>query len=74
MAARFGSPSATGSSNDLRFADFAGKHRLAFDDGRHVKVYDTGAMSIRGFTSTDGRTLRFDADAPPRRLSSLILV
>lgn len=66
-----GSPGVTGSSNDLRYAYFAGKHRLAVDDGQHVKVYDTDAQKIGGFSSSDGKTLTFDVDGQSRKLSSL---
>jgi len=69
-----GSPSVSGSSNDLRYAYFAGKHRLAVDDGQRVKVYDTVGKAISGFSSSDGKTLTFEAEDGTRKLSSLKLV
>ncbi len=69
-----GTPSVTGSSNDLRYAYFAAVHRLAVDDGQHIKVYDTGGEPISGFASSDGKTLTFDIGEGTRKLSSLKLV
>jgi hypothetical protein len=69
-----GSPSVSGSSNDLRYAYFAAKHRLAVDDGQHVKVYDTVGKANSGFSSSDGKTLTFESEDGTRKLSSLKLV
>ena len=69
-----GRPSVTGSSNHLRYAYFAGTHRLAVDDGQHIKVYDTAGQAISGFSSGDGKTLTFDVDGGSRTLSSLKVV
>ena len=69
-----GNPSVTGSSNDLRYAYFASKHRLVVDDGQHIKLYDTGGKSISGFSSSEGKNLTFDMDGSSRKLSSLKLV
>ena len=66
-----GSPSVTGSSNDLHYAYFADKDRLAVDDGKEVKVYDTRGLSISGFSSRDSKTLCFDTGEGVRELSSL---
>ena len=57
-----GSPSVSGSSNDLRYAYFADGHRLAVDDGKHIKVYDTGGKTISGFSSSD-TTLRSSSNS-----------
>ena len=69
-----GTPSISGSSNDLRYAYFAEKHRLAVDDGQRVKIYDASGEAISGFSSSDGKTLTFDAANGSRKLSSLKLV
>ena len=69
-----GSPGVTGSSNALRYAYFAGKQRLAVDDGQHVKVYDTDGQKIGGFSSSDGKTLTFDVEGQSRKLTSLKVV
>jgi hypothetical protein len=68
-----GTPSVSGSSNDLRYAYFSGRHRLAVDDGRHIKIYDTGGKPISGFSSSDGKTLTLDTLEGPRKLTSLKL-
>ena len=69
-----GTPSVSGSSNDLRYAYFDAKHRLAVDDGKQIKVYDTGSKPISGFSSSDGKTLTFNTEDGPRKVSSLKLV
>ena len=69
-----GSPTTTGSSNDLRYAYFPDKHCLAVDDGQRVKVYDTGGQSINGFSSSDGKALTFHSESGPRKVSSLKLI
>ncbi len=69
-----GTPGVTGSSNRLRYAYFASKHRLAVNDGQHVKIYDTEGQAVGGFSSSDGKTLTFDVDGQSRELSSLKLV
>ena len=52
--AEFGAPSATGSQNNLRYAYFAGAHRLAVDSGGDVWVYDTLDHQIGGFAQQQG--------------------
>jgi hypothetical protein len=47
---------------------------LAVDDGQRVKIYDTGDEAISGFSSSDGKTLTFEAANGSRKLSSLKLV
>ncbi len=44
-----GSPSSTGSQNNLRYAYFPASNRLAIDDRGHVEVYDTSGYDISGF-------------------------
>ncbi|CAN5289261.1 SHOCT domain-containing protein [soil metagenome] len=48
--AELGSPSSTGSQNDLHYAVFPGTRRLAVDKGGTVTVYDTGDHRISGFS------------------------
>ena len=69
-----GTPNVRGPSNDLRYAYFAGKHRLAVDDGQHVTVYDSAGELISGPSSSDGKTLAFETGDGPRKLSSLKVV
>ncbi len=69
-----GSPSVTGSSNDLRYAHFASEHRPAADGGQQVKIYDTGGKPISGFSSSDGKTQPFDTEDGSRKFSSLKLL
>jgi hypothetical protein len=57
----FGPPSAVGAQNDLQYAVFPGKRRLAIKDGGSIDVYDTGDHRIFGVAqaqSTD-RTITF---------------
>jgi hypothetical protein len=44
-----GSPSSTGSQNNLRYAYFPGSNRLAIDARGRVEVYDTSGYGISGF-------------------------
>ena len=48
------SPDAAGSQNELRYAYFAGKQRLAVSDGGAVKVYDTGDHHLTGVSLSLG--------------------
>ncbi len=66
-----GTPSVLGSSNGLQYAYFADRHRLVVDDGKTVKVYDTEAKLISGFTSDDREPLAFQTQDGRQRLSSL---
>jgi hypothetical protein len=49
-----GSPSATGAQNNVRYAYFAGTHRLAVETGGDVWVYDTLEHQIGGFSQQQG--------------------
>ena len=42
------SPDSAGSENEVRYACFGERHRLAVDDGSGVKVYDTGEHQVSG--------------------------
>jgi Short C-terminal domain len=50
----FGSPSATGSQNNVRYAYFANQRRLAVKTGGDVWVYDTLDHQIGGFSQQQG--------------------
>lgn len=52
--AELGQPSSVGTQNDLRYACFPEKQRLAIKVGGQVKVYDTGAHKISGFGQAQG--------------------
>ena len=48
------SPDAAGSQNNVRYAYFASKGRLAVDTGRGVRVYATGDHHISGVSQSQG--------------------
>ena len=48
------SPDSAGSQNDLSYAYFAGKQRLAVNHGGQVEVYDTGSHHISGVSQSQG--------------------
>jgi Short C-terminal domain len=48
--AELGTPAAIGDQNDLRYAYFPGKRRLAIRQGGRVSLYDTGDHAIAGFS------------------------
>jgi len=48
--AGLGRPDSTGSQNSVRYAYFAGAHRLAIESGGNVTVYDTLDHRIGGFS------------------------
>jgi hypothetical protein len=52
--ADLGSPTATGSQNNVRYAYFADARRLAVDSGGQVRVYDTLDHRIGGFSQQQG--------------------
>jgi hypothetical protein len=51
-----GAPAAIGAQNDLRYATFPGKGRLAVERGGHCQVFDVGQQVIHGvaLSSTSG--------------------
>jgi hypothetical protein len=49
-----GTPSATGSQNEVRYALFPGVGRLAVEVNGQVSVYDTGGHHIAGFSQQQG--------------------
>ena len=42
------SPNSAGGQNEMRYAYFGGKHRLAVDTGSGVSVYDTDEHEVSG--------------------------
>jgi Short C-terminal domain len=71
--AELGSPSATGSQNNLRYAYFAGSRRLAVDSGSEVWVYDTQDHQIGGFSQQQGSgsSIQFSSQYGTVSLASL---
>lgn len=57
--AELGSPSSTGSQNDLRYAYFPAARRLAIDINGTVTVYDTGDHQIGGVAQQQGSGASF---------------
>ena len=49
------SPTSAGGQNEMRYAYFAAKRRLAIDTGHDVHVYDTGEHEISGVQQRQGR-------------------
>jgi hypothetical protein len=72
--AELGQPSVSGSSDGLRYAYFAARQRLAVDDGRRIRLYDTGNEKISGFSASNGRDLTLQTEEGARKLSSLKLL
>ena len=60
--AALGAPSSAGSSNDVHYAYFAGKHRLAVRQHDHVRLFDTDGKHLSGFKSDGTGELVFDTD------------
>lgn len=68
-----GSPSSSGAQNDMRYACFPDKRRLAVMQGGTVCVYDTGEHRITGFSQQQGgsQALRFTSQDGTVRLEDL---
>jgi len=71
-----GAPNATGAQNNVRYAYFAGAHRLAVKTGSEVWVYDTLDHNIGGFSQqqSGGSDITFGSQYGTVILSSLPLV
>jgi hypothetical protein len=69
----FGSPSSSGSQNDMRYAFFPQKQRLIIEDGGKRTVYDTGTHRISGVSQqqSSGRDLSFTSQHGTVRLADL---
>jgi len=71
-----GSPSSTGAQNDMRYACFPGRRRLAIQQGGRVRVYDTGEHTILGFSQQQGgdQSLTFTSQFGLVRVADLALI
>jgi hypothetical protein len=68
-----GHPSATGAQNDMRYACFPDRQRLAVMRGGQTKVYDTGDHRISGFSQQQSgdQSLSFNSQKGLVRLNDL---
>jgi hypothetical protein len=68
-----GSPSAAGAQNDMRYACFPDRRRLALLRDGSVHVYDTGEHRITGFSQqqSGSQSLAFTSQMGPIRLEDL---
>jgi hypothetical protein len=69
-----GQPETSGGQNDLRYAYFAGSHRLAVSHRGKVTLYDTGEHKISGVQQEQGGEspdLTFSSQDGPVLLSKL---
>jgi hypothetical protein len=71
-----GVPASTGAQNNLRYACFPERRRLALDVGGRVSLYDTGNHSITGFSQQQAgdQSLTFTSQRGVVRLDSLPLI
>ena len=71
--AELGTPSSSGSQNDLHYAVFPETRRLALDQGGHISVYDTADHAITGFAQAqgDGQSITLTSQYGLVRLSDL---
>ena len=69
-------PASTGAQNDMRYACFPGRRRLAIQQGGQVRVYDTGEHRISGFSQQQGgdQSLTFTSQFGLVRVADLALV
>jgi len=74
--AELGTPSATGTQNNVKYAYFAGARRLAVDTGGEVWVYDTQDHQIGGFSQQQGgaSSITFTSQFGTVNLASLPVV
>ena len=74
--ADLGSPSSTGSQNDMHYAVFPGSRRLAVEQGGRTTIYDTGDHHIGGVSQQQSgdQSLRFTSQLGPVDLSQLKVV
>ncbi len=74
--AELGSPSATGSQNNVKYAYFANSHRLAVNTGGECWVYDTLDHQIGGFSQQQGggSSITFTSQYGTLNLSTLPVV
>ncbi|HEX2525197.1 MAG TPA: SHOCT domain-containing protein [Geminicoccus sp.] len=71
-----GQPAATGAQNNMRYAAFPDKRRLAIDIGGRVTVYDTAEHQISGFSQQQSgdASLTFSSQHGLVRVSDLAIV
>lgn len=71
--ADFGSPSSSGSQNDMRYAFFPSARRLVIDSDGKRRIYDTGDVTITGVSQQQAgtRSLRFSSAAGTVSLDDL---
>jgi hypothetical protein len=71
-----GTPTSTGAQNDMLYACFPGRRRLAIQQGGQVRVYDTGERTISGFSQQQGgdQSLTFTSQFGLVRVADLALV
>lgn len=71
-----GTPSAAGGQNDMRYACFPDKHRLAVMRDGNVRVYDTADHRIGGFSQrqSGSQTLTFTSQNGAVKLDDLKVV
>lgn len=74
--AELGQPASVGSQNDMRYAYFPEKRRLALDIAGKITVYDTGEHQISGFGQAQSghQSLSFNSQHGLVMLSSLPVV
>jgi len=74
--AELGQPSSVGTQNDVRYAYFPEKRRLAIKVGGRIRVYDTGEHRIAGFGQAQGggQSLSFTSQFGLVRVSDLPVV
>ncbi len=71
-----GTPSSSGSQNDIRYAVFPDKQRLAIERGGKTELYDSGDHKISGVAQQQGdsRSLAFSSqkgDVKPEQLKQV---
>ncbi len=74
--AELGQPASVGSQNDMRYAWFPDKRRLAIDVGGRIAVHDTGDHQIGGFgqAQSGGQSLTFTSQHGLVRVADLPVV
>jgi hypothetical protein len=74
--AELGQPSSSGAQNDMRYAFFPGRRRLAIQQGTRVQIYDSGDHQFSGFSQQQGggQSLTFNSQHGTVRVSDLRLV
>lgn len=62
--AKFGTPSATGAQNAMRYACFPDRKRLVVEQDGRTTFYDTGAHRLTGFAQAQGQGGRLTFSGP----------